>query len=463
MKWARSHLEDCKRTHVLCADAEENRRPKRILSLREDPDGKISVRLVNPGIDPNVPEYGAYAALSHVWGKERICTTTTETHEDHRRGIPWDAIPATFKHAITIVLKLNIELLWIDSLCIVQDDMDDWEIESSKMADTYQNATLTLAATASSSDSHGCFPESQGLDSDVEIKLPYNVPECRIAVREPLRHWDTANPRQIKDPFPLLSRGWVFQERLLSPRILHLCEQELVWECRRLCICECGGLEGGQSRNGIQYEAIKGSQNQRDEATSAWLRRPNRTRKLFSDMTVWPSAKSSIPPGIPRLSLTEIVRREAEWKDFPELFLQFHRIVEQYSALELTKPTDRLPALSGLCERMQHDRGDYIAGLWSDSICADLMWRKDILYFENNQAARLAEYRGPSWSWIAVDGPVSYWFDLTSFRESPRERDGRVRSSESNARRVEANAVQAGASRPWTQTANRQVRETSPF
>jgi hypothetical protein len=88
----------------------------------------------------------------------------------------------------------------------------------------------------------------------------------------------------------------------------------------------------------------------------------------------------------------------------------WHRIVEQCSALQLTLQTDRLPALSGLAARTSILLGDYFAGLWSRSIVSDLMWRVDILDDTTNSDGN-GEYIGPSWSWTSISGPVRYWTD----------------------------------------------------
>ena len=98
-----------------------------------------------------------------------------------------------------------------------------------------------------------------------------------------------------------------------------------------------------------------------------------------------------------------------------EIATQFHRAVETFSGLKLTKPTDRLPALSGLCKRIQHLRGSYLAGLWSDSLYFDLLWRVDTLD-PGTGHGRPADHRRPSWSWVAVDGPVKYWHDIMAFK-----------------------------------------------
>jgi hypothetical protein len=105
-------------------------------------------------------------------------------------------------------------------------------------------------------------------------------------------------------------------------------------------------------------------------------------------------------------------------KEPSELSRQYRKLVEQYSALQLTKATDRLPALSGLCKQVKHLRGDYLAGVWVDSIWLDLLWRVDTLRPEVGHA-RASQYRRPSWSWVSVESPVRYWDDIKSLSLGP--------------------------------------------
>jgi len=82
---------------------------------------------------------------------------TSGTLQSFQNEIPWQHLPLTFQHAIVMAKKLNIQYLWIDSLCILQDDFSDWLEEGSKMAAIYSGAILTMAATASSDSTRGLW------------------------------------------------------------------------------------------------------------------------------------------------------------------------------------------------------------------------------------------------------------------------------------------------------------------
>jgi hypothetical protein len=91
---------------------------------------------------------------------------------------------------------------------------------------------------------------------------------------------------------------------------------------------------------------------------------------------------------------------------------QWHGVVEQYSAHELSKETDRLPVLSGLAKRASPILGQYLCGLWLDTLIPDLIWIVPSLNFELGRAEK---YTGPTWAWFSVKGPVKYFQDLDDY------------------------------------------------
>ncbi|KAF1995067.1 HET-domain-containing protein, partial [Amniculicola lignicola CBS 123094] len=151
---------------------------------------------------------------SYCWGNPALnLTTTTETLGERQRGIDWSDVPRTIKDAIIITRLMKIRYLWVDALCIVQDDLPDWQEEAADMALVYENATVVISATRAASANDGF-----------------------------IRSCDPSTDRRTYDPnscHPLLLRGWTLQERLLARRTMHFLNQELVWECRGHFWCEC--------------------------------------------------------------------------------------------------------------------------------------------------------------------------------------------------------------------------------
>ena len=331
---------------------------------------------------------GRYIALSHCWGSTQTCITTSQNLLERKRSIPWVALPKTFQDSIIYSLQLGVHYLWVDALCILQDNPDDWQIESAKMGDIYRNSFLTLAATASKNGQGGCFSSYD----DRVLPKEYELDSCQsagtsIMVREKIQHWIIPPSAATLEHHPLLTRGWTFQERLLSPRVLHFCGGEMVWECQSQTVCECHG-DAAKSNPTNQFsqslQSLLSSQN------SSTVRSQSR------DLRPGTPSRNSEPGN--RLTLGD-----------PALSELWHRIVEQYSALNLTKETDRLPALSGLAQRASSVLGNYVAGLWSKTLVSNLMWRVNKLDMKHG---RPSKHNGASWSWVSVTGTVSYWSDL---------------------------------------------------
>jgi hypothetical protein len=123
----------------------------------------------------------------------------------------------------------GIEYLWIDSLCILQDDRDDWESEAVKMADVYRNAALVVAAS-------GAKDSTEGLSlTDRRSKIVYKVPYILEGRRQ-----GTFNIALLPEadypegPLvgPLNSRAWTLQERILAKRIMFFSKGLVYWKCK---------------------------------------------------------------------------------------------------------------------------------------------------------------------------------------------------------------------------------------
>ena len=103
--------------------------PSRILDVKCDNIEQDQIRLVDV-----LENQMTYVALSHCWGSSQHFKATRDTLAPLKLGILTFSLPKTFQDAITVTRKLGFQYLWIDSLCILQDVLEDWEIEASKMA-----------------------------------------------------------------------------------------------------------------------------------------------------------------------------------------------------------------------------------------------------------------------------------------------------------------------------------------
>lgn len=241
-------LEKCLKTHTHgCRIAGIGALPKNIL---EPECVEFPTRLLDVG-ESNASEIklidsgnmkGQYVTLSHRWPVDPTLhlKTTSSTIKEYRKGILFTTMPKTFQDAVTVVRKLGLRYLWIDSLCILQDSTEDWERESVVMGQIYHRSTLTIMA-APQLRSNGSVITSLGSDTQAEgflnrtqtlerpiVKLPYRTQSSQIQgdwflqYKEPLlqARWD------------LFTRGWVLQEEQLSRRKVIYSSDQVQWVCR---------------------------------------------------------------------------------------------------------------------------------------------------------------------------------------------------------------------------------------
>ncbi|KAK3485180.1 heterokaryon incompatibility protein-domain-containing protein [Neurospora hispaniola] len=364
-KVASSWLKTCVTDHPGCPGMEETLLPRRVIHIGAN---HTDIRLV----EHNSPTLGRYSCLSHCWGGAQPLITTTHNIAQHLERIEWNSISKTFQDAIKFTAHLGIAYIWIDSLCIIQDSPQDWVEESAKMCSIYENGHLTIAASAASNGSGGLpvrdssgFVRLSGTTSSPESKPFDIIGYFELGGIEVRDHPSPTNRRT-----PLFSRGWVHQEMLLSPRVVHFAKKELLWECKTVGTCQCP--------------------------------QPPTFRKIFFKEGHYEALNSS---------------RQSSARLAGDLLAhQWHKIIESYSRLHLSFPGDKFPALSGLAQQMSKRRGHdvrYLAGLWSDSLLTDLLWTATYRYVWGlHSIDRILrgkhEWRAPSWSWAARDVPVIF-------------------------------------------------------
>jgi heterokaryon incompatibility protein (HET) len=172
-------------------------------------------------------EKGKYIALSHCWGTDQgqlPLRTTKDKFKDYKKHIEFSELPQTFQDAVTVAREIDVEYLWIDSLCIIQDDSGDWEKESQKMEQVFSSAYCTISATSAKNSHEGflTFPVKEAVRIPDEENSQFAVYAC-IASK---------SFKQAVDEDGLLNtRGWVLQERALSRRTIHFTGSQIFWEC----------------------------------------------------------------------------------------------------------------------------------------------------------------------------------------------------------------------------------------
>lgn len=361
----RRWMSTCEAEHKKCLQhsySESAKRfPTRVLKIEGQNNEVISVKLVETGDQ----QTGIYACLSYCWGLNlQLSMTTTTNLNEYRHTIPWQELPSTISDAIKLCYRLGFEYLWVDSLCIVQDDPEDWLREASIMGGIYSRSSLTLAIHLCD-DASEIFLQKRFWNaeqrSDALLKyarIPFTDRRtgekcdmflwnhCSFGGPRFLERWwhSVQDVERNKSLGKWSSRAWTVQEWLLSPRVLHINSMTL-WDC-----LESHG---------------------------------NEIEKRFLSKTV------------------------ARW-DSQVYFWEF--IVRDFTSRQITKEKDRLPALAGLAEWFQADSGGvYVAGLWLEALPKVLIWTRSSY---KHPMKNPTTYRAPTWSWAALEGEVDYPRDL---------------------------------------------------
>lgn len=254
----KSWLHQCHVEHEDCQhDRTTKRLPTRLVAVGGEPLHE-SPRIIVCSEHPTLTdcEQTPYIALSHCWGKG-ITPMKTERHSlsDRMASIPLETMPRTYHDAVLLTRSLGISYLWIDSLCIVQDDNDDWKREAACMAEVYQNAYLTVCALVTSC-TDGLFRGSR----EPGVRIPFNSHITEEHGDYLLRHaavvlWDgniTVDFRKSYKDIKLCddvvgsswsSRGWTFQEELFSTRRL-MCSERLIYLDCNTASCSENSIPG---------------------------------------------------------------------------------------------------------------------------------------------------------------------------------------------------------------------------
>jgi hypothetical protein len=324
-------------------------KPTRLLKLMQD--GVDSVQLCSPVVPVD------FAALSYRWGLGKQSETTSRNVLERSKNLEISGLPKTLRDAIHVTRRLGLEYIWIDRICIVQDDIEEWAKEASLMANIYASAYVVLSATATEDCKDGFLGRRmQPLDIQYGQSDQGYSAVCA-------RQIDSHECRQgaIRPYHALFQRGWCMQERFLACRTIHFLSDELLFECPEGRDCECGDATQ-EDYFDTKFEGFD----------------------RFASLRNAPDMKGH---------------------DFGREWLA---ILWHYSFTMLTYGEDSLPALSGLASCMEHlNPGKYIAGMWQHDIAVQLGWSVDMSsgirrwkYPENDDII------GPTFSWSSHVRPM---------------------------------------------------------
>ncbi|KAI1011804.1 hypothetical protein LB503_004835, partial [Fusarium chuoi] len=307
-----------------------------------------------------------YVTLSHRWS-ENTPSLLEDNYQDYCTPQPDSILPQRYIDVVSICRAIPIRHIWIDSLCIVQnDDGSDFRHEAPLMMDFYRYSFLTLMICWNVSNStvfRNCSPRSISRPKPVSYCQPaYERDSEEVAI--PQKTYAFVEPRNITEyrtdiiNAPINKRAWVVQERCLSKRILCLGNDQLWWECG-----------GGPVGSFVANETCP-------QSGFSW-----RDRETLQTL----SSKDST--------------------------LSWSLILERYTRCQLTYEQDRFIGISGLAKTFANLTGrTYFAGIWLETWMHGLLWESDEARHrvdrKKSVLAKPQTMTAPSWSWLSYSGSV---------------------------------------------------------
>ncbi|KAF2808701.1 HET-domain-containing protein, partial [Mytilinidion resinicola] len=362
-------METCTRHHAGCSKNPDDKRPgasflpTRLIDV--DTGDENVVRLIETKI---TKVKGPYCTLSHAWGppEKKFLTTTVWNMAKHLlNGIKMSELPPNFQQAIEITRFLKIRYIWIDSLVIVQEPYGDFVKEGDLMHKVYRYSYCNIVAADSSDGYGGLFRKR---DPHAVLPVEFRATEATYGLGKkawtivPADLWE----RELLNSF-IYTRGWVFQERMLSPRILHFTKHQIFWDCNTLSACEAfpTGLPLHLDKKASTDRHWRGRLDQ-SQISSRALCGANDDESSY---TFWMSA------------------------------------VQNYTDCNLTNQGDKTVAIWSVAKLLRDiSSEEYVVGMWSTFLEEQLAWRvRDI-----DRSERFPELQIdiPSWSWASIKGPI---------------------------------------------------------
>ncbi|KAK1655156.1 heterokaryon incompatibility protein-domain-containing protein [Colletotrichum phormii] len=351
----------CASNHSGCYYSSEPRSlPTRLIKV-----GQIDDDMARLVISDGLPSTTSYIALSYCWGPPSVSKpqliTTAATLADRQTKIPLPEMPETIRDSVVFARHMGIKYIWIDALCIIQDDAEDWAKEAALMFAVYRHATLTVVAAAGDT-SHSGFLQRSRAGPSVLVPFQSNKKEAKVSGTYVLsglnehRTWDADYTSHMHNR-AWATRAWTYQEDLMSTRVLYFDNHTSYFRC--------------QSERRLEHST-----------------------KVYDNVQSWhhllsPASKDINSPEARgrRESLYE------RWKD----------LIIEYTRRKLTVSNDKFSALSGLARTFSSALGDeYVAGLWKSDLVRGMLWQTVM------QPSTPKVWRAPSWSWASSDAEIGW-------------------------------------------------------
>ncbi|KAK1625324.1 heterokaryon incompatibility protein-domain-containing protein [Colletotrichum phormii] len=393
----RRRLQVCLESHQSCRQG-AGIRPLRFLVISAEENETVRIRQIHGAkTDP-------YVALSYCWGLEQTAKTTTVNLARHERGIEVRGLPKTIQDAIYVTRRLGIRLLWVDSLCMVQNDPVLLAKEVGDMAHYYANSMITISAAVAKSCAEGFLNPPDPTESDGYVGFYFPFDDKPRLDSSPNRRLKLFRAEARDEIDHIDTRAWTLQESLLATRLVSFGTRRISWACMTTRFGPSSGATSlrdnmFKTRHWVGY-------GDRIAHNTSYGNHPRDPEHLISDLhgILYP------PP-------------EA-------IFQLWSKVVEEFSQRTLSIPGDRLLAISGVAQTLGNmvnpssdvDASPYAAGLWNTPLLPlELLWMP-----KNPFTPQLSSsYIAPSWSWASFPGAVVWHLpDLTHLESCIYPRSG---------------------------------------
>ena len=349
-------------------------RPKSLLQLRKEDDKLLfHIRCTESGLVDDT-----YATVSYEW-----TDNPSFTDVDIDAFSSWgsiDRLPRCLQDAAEIVLAAGVQNLWAPLLCSGEDDKPE------RQGDLYAGGLFNIAALNTNKSTEGCLPSPRTRDR-VPVIAPGWAPHQLFVVNDAEKFKESVTKSH------LWQRASFQQEILLSPATIYCTKDELWWQC----------FEGAIHSEGFATGVGLGSQPDVDMEGAYDL-----DPKLFANFDPhfaygWSSATSF----------------GGRYDSFAECLTAFWiSVITAYSRTKAESSVLKVAILNSMAAHVRDlaivrnpsfASVSYTNGVWSDMLIEQLAWFADE---ENTEASlrRTVDKQLPTWSWLAVDGPVSYEF-----------------------------------------------------
>lgn len=381
----RQWVTNCKKWHSTTCGSLENAQKPNVNQFRSG-----SIRLLdleeNRVIDASDPL--PYVCLSYVWGANPVYKTLKDNLDEIKRPGSLAQLHMSFaksiRDAIAVTRMIGQRYIWIDSLCIVQDDDADKGEQISQMDQIYLHAELTIVVAGGDNADCGIDGLAPGSRSLVTNKATvYSedttfvmlLPELSRAIAAST--WNT--------------RGWTYQEMLLSKRKLVFANDTVYFQC--------AGATWGEDYVAEHPDMVSCAPMQEIDLSYGW-EEPNVRPSLQYTLNTHPG------------------EAESSW------FNEYVRTVTEYTSRELRFESDRVAAFGAVLSNIAHTCNVvFVQGMPEDMLLEALLWQpksRPVRVSQTDPATALPLF--PSWSWAGWTSAVEYDESTHDFKSRGRSR-----------------------------------------